>query len=339
MRDISGKQNTLRRARARAVLQVSKGTIRRLKTQDLPKGDPLPVARVAAIQAAKQTSLLIPYCHPLPIDFVECNFDIGQSSIIVETEVKAIYKTGVEMEALAAASSAVLTLYDMLKPIDESMEITSIRLLEKTGGKSDFAGRVLGKGRKAAVLVMSDSISQGKNTDRSGKTLEEGLTRGGFDVVELKVLADDMSLIERTLTELADKRQVDLIVTTGGTGLGLRDVTPEATGRVIEREAPGFVEALRSSGLQRTPLAMLSRGRAGLRGKTLIINLPGSESAVKEALDVLMPILRHAFGTMEGEGHREVRNPKSEIRSPKSEVRNPKSRTHAKSQARKPRIL
>ena len=303
MRDISAKQNTLRRARAQAVLTVSKPTIGLLKTNKLPKGDPLPVARVAAIQAAKQTSLLIPYCHPLLIDFVDCAFEVGTSSITVQTEVKAIYKTGVEMEALAAASAAALTLYDMMKPVDGSMEITSIRLLEKTGGKSDFARKQLGKGRKAAVLVLSDSVSSGKSTDRSGKALEEGLSNGGFDVVERKVLGDDLPAIERHLREFADKLQVDLIVTTGGTGLGPRDVTPEATKKVLEREAPGFVEALRSSGLQRTPFSMLSRGRAGLRGKTLIINLPGSESAVREALDVLLPILRHVFGTMEGEKH------------------------------------
>jgi molybdenum cofactor synthesis domain-containing protein len=101
---------------------------------------------------------------------------------------------------------------------------------------------------------------------------------------------------------------MDLVVTTGGTGIGPRDVTPEATRRVIEREAPGFSEALRSSGLQRTPFSMLSRGRAGLRGKTLIINLPGSESAVRDAMDVLLPILRHVFGTMEGEDHRDKSN-------------------------------
>ncbi|MBI4418502.1 MAG: cyclic pyranopterin monophosphate synthase MoaC [Ignavibacteriales bacterium] len=138
MRDVSGKQTTLRRARARAVLKASKEAVDLLRANKLAKADPLPVAKVAAVQAAKQTSLLIPYCHPLPIDFVDCRFEVGLTSVTVETEVKAIARTGVEMEALAAVSAAVLTLYDMMKAVDETMEITEIRLLEKAGGKSDF---------------------------------------------------------------------------------------------------------------------------------------------------------------------------------------------------------
>ena len=304
MRDISSKNLTLRRARATATLKASTRAIGLLKKNQLPKRDPLPVAKVAAVQAAKQTSILIPYCHPLPIDFVDCTFTIGTSTVVVETEVKSIYKTGVEMEALSAASAAALTLYDMMKAVDASMEISGIRLLEKTGGKSDFPVSRRGKTRKAAVLVLSDSISKRRSSDASGRMLQRRLAEAGFRVVERKVVSDDSRTIERTLIRYADSLALDLVVTTGGTGLGPRDVTPEATARIISRQAPGIGEALRSAGIRKTPFSMLSRGVSGIRGKTLVINLPGSAAGVNEALDVLLPVLHHAIEVMSGADHR-----------------------------------
>lgn len=138
MRDISKKQPTLRTATARAVVRASKSSIDMVKQNKLPKGDPLPVAKIAAVYAAKNTGQLIPYCHPLPIDFADCTFSVGTDTIEITTEVKATYKTGVEMEALTAASVAALTIYDMMKMVDTSIEIESISLLKKTGGKSDY---------------------------------------------------------------------------------------------------------------------------------------------------------------------------------------------------------
>jgi cyclic pyranopterin phosphate synthase len=138
MRDISEKQPTLRTATATAVVRMSRETLMLLEQDKLPKGDPRPVAKVAAIQAAKNTSQIIPFCHPLPIEFVDCRFTTNGNTIEIVTEVKANYKTGVEMEALTAASVAALTIYDMLKPVDKSLEIEHVRLLSKTGGKSDL---------------------------------------------------------------------------------------------------------------------------------------------------------------------------------------------------------
>ena len=138
MRDISEKQSTLRTATAKAVVRMKADTLKLLEQGKLPKGDPRPVAKVAAIQAAKNTSQIIPFCHPLPIDFVDCRFTTIGNTIEIVTEVKANYKTGVEMEALTAASVAALTIYDMLKPVDTTLEIENVRLLTKTGGKSDL---------------------------------------------------------------------------------------------------------------------------------------------------------------------------------------------------------
>jgi len=138
MRDISEKKTTQRTAIAHAIVRASKSTIDMVRQNKVPKGDPLPVAKIAAVYAAKNTGQLIPYCHPLPIDFANCEFSIGKTTIGITAEVKATYKTGVEMEALTAASVAALTIYDMLKMVDTSIEIESVSLLKKTGGKSDY---------------------------------------------------------------------------------------------------------------------------------------------------------------------------------------------------------
>lgn len=143
------------------------------------------------------------------------------------------------------------------------------------------------------VLTISDLGAQGRREDVSGETIKEIVTeRLGAEVTEYEIVPDERELIETVLVEWADVSKVDLILTTGGTGFSPRDVTPEATQAVIERQAPGLAEAMRSQGLKKTPHAMLSRAVAGIRGKTLIINLPGSPKAVRESLEVILPALR-----------------------------------------------
>ena len=302
MRDISQKIRTLRTAIATSRLYLSPHTITLIHQSKIPKGSPLEVAKVAAVQAAKRTSDIIPYCHPLPIDYVGVEYSFGENWIEVTATVKAIYKTGVEMEALTAASVAALTMYDMMKMLDEEMSIGEVRLVKKTGGKSDFRAPD-GRTFRAAVLVMSDSVADGRSVDRSGKLIVERLKNDGVEVADYAVIPDDKAKIVETLKRYADGLKLDLVVTTGGTGFGPRDVTPEAMEEVIERDASGIAEAVRSYGQERLPLAMLSRARAGLRGKTLIITLPGSPGAVTDGLDALFPAVLHAFAMMEGKGH------------------------------------
>jgi cyclic pyranopterin phosphate synthase len=314
MRDISHKIKTFRQATARATLTVSPETLDRLRSGDLPKGDPLPIAKVAAIQAAKNTSQIIPYCHPLPVDYVGVTFDLGETTIDVTVTLKVIYKTGVEMEALTAASVAALTLYDMLKMIDDAMAITGVTLLEKRGGKTDFKEKRT-EALRAAVLVMSDSIAAGHKSDASGRLIEERLHAEGVAVADYLVIPDDPDAIVETLTRYADTQGIDLVLTTGGTGMSPRDNTPEAMARVIEKEAPGISEMLRDYGQERMPYAMLSRGKAGIRGRTLIINLPGSKNGVRESLDALFPSVFHAFKILRGgpqSGHDAAKQTQSE---------------------------
>ncbi len=300
MKSVSDKITTLRRAQAVSVLTAKPAAIERLKNNDLPKKDVLVVARIAGVQAAKKTFDLIPYCHPIPIDWVEINFEVQADRVVVSAEVEAIWKTGVEMEALCAASVAALTIYDMLKPVDKDMEIISTKLISKKGGKSDFK-EALPSGFKAAVLVTSDGTHQGTRQDKSGKIIQERLKNYGIEPL-YEILPDEKDLICAKLLKWCEKG-VRLILTTGGTGLGARDVTVEATREIMEREIPGIMEAGRSYGQNRTPYAMLSRGLAVQRGNTLIINLPGSSNGVRETLNAIFPAVLHAYPMMGGGGH------------------------------------
>lgn len=302
MRDVSSKSNTLRIAKASAVLQCSAGTVQAVKSGNVPKENPLGVAKIAGIQAAKNTSLLIPYCHQVPLDFVGVEIELKENSIVVQTEVKAVWKTGVEMEALAAASVAVLTLYDMLKIIDDTMEISSVKLVEKKGGKSDFKLKDA-KLVRVSVLVLSDKGSRGEREDQSGQAIKKRLQTHGVSVLEFKILPDDQTQLRTELLRLCDEVNMDLVITTGGTGLSPRDITPEATDTILDRTLPGVSERLRSYGQERNPLAMLSRATAGVRGRTIIVNLPGSVNAVNESMDALFPWLFHSFEIIRGEEH------------------------------------
>jgi molybdenum cofactor synthesis domain-containing protein len=154
--------------------------------------------------------------------------------------------------------------------------------------------------RIAAVLVASDSRSDGRRQDLTGPAAREALAAIGIDVVEVAVVADERDAIATKLCEWCDRDDVLLILTAGGTGLGPRDVTPEATRAVIERDAPGLAELIRLRSLEVTPHASLSRGIAGVRGKTLIVNLPGSPKAVREAIGFLAAALPHALETVSG---------------------------------------
>ena len=302
MIDVSHKFNTLRYAKARGYFEAPEEIINRVKENSVPKGNVLEVARAAGISAAKRTSDWLVFCHPIPLDWVEVSFELREDRIMVTSEVKSIWRTGVEMEAVTAVSAAMLNMYDMLKPLTEDLTIGEIKLEKKKGGKSDFRDD-FEREITAAVLVISDSTFEGKREDKSGKIIEEFLESKPVDVKIYEILPDKEDVISSRLIELVDKEKIELVITTGGTGLGPKDLTPEATKKVIDKEVPGIAEAIRKHGKERTPYAMLSRELVGVRNQCIIINLPGSSRGAKESMEALFPGLLHAYPMMWGGGH------------------------------------
>ena len=161
-----------------------------------------------------------------------------------------------------------------------------------------------------SILTVSDKGSQGKREDKSGEAIKEIVSQIDARVVDYAIVPDERDIIAKKLAGWADSGNVDMIITTGGTGLAPRDVTPEATLDVVDRIAPGFAEVMRAESLKKTPRAMLSRAVAGIRKKTLIINLPGSPKAVRECLEAIMPALPHAVETLRGEASECAEPPK-----------------------------
>jgi cyclic pyranopterin monophosphate synthase len=300
MYDISNKPESFRTAIAQAIVKMNSDTITLIRDGKSPKGNVFEAVRFSASMAAKRTWELIPYCHPIPIDTVKVDMSLKQHYVEVIVEVKNVAKTGVEMEALTAASIGALTIYDMLKPVDEMLSIESIKLLKKSGGLRTFYESP-GVQLKAAVLVTSDS--RGEKEDRSGKIVKDRLISNDFSIIEYQIIPNKSDLIQSELKRFCDELKLDIVITCGGTGVGPNDVTPEATKNIIEKELCGISETLRIFGQRRTPFSMLSRGVAGIRATTVIINLPGSVRAVSESLDSLFPGIMHIFKMLKGRKH------------------------------------
>lgn len=302
MVDITHKITTLRTAVAQAIVKVgSPKTIQAILDKTVPKGDVLAVAKTAGLFAVKNTSNAIPDCHPMPIEFTGIEFECLEDSIQIEVTVKTIYKTGVEVEAMHGASIVALTMYDMLKPIDKNVEISTVKLLYKKGGKSDFGSNDYSK-LSVAVLVCSDSVSAGTKEDTSGKIIVEKLQKLGLTVANYAIVPDEIEVIQSNIQQLYSQK-TDLVILTGGTGLSHKDVTPEALLPLLDRRISGIEEAIRSYGQARTPYAMLSRSVVGFKGETLLMALPGSSTGVAESMDAVFPSVLHLFQLLNGFNH------------------------------------
>ncbi|WP_276381761.1 bifunctional molybdenum cofactor biosynthesis protein MoaC/MoaB [Flavobacterium sp. H4147] len=301
MVDITHKISTLRVATATAVVKVSKQeTIDAIVNNLVPKGNVFEMAKTAGLFAVKNTHLSIPDCHPLPIEFTSVEYNIEGLDIHIIFKVKTVYKTGVEVEAMHGASIVALTMYDMLKPIDKEIEISTIKLINKEGGKSSFKNK-FPNAIKAAVFVCSDSIFAGDKEDRSGKVIVEKLESHGVETSHYEIIPDELDIIQEKTKAFAEENQ--LVIFTGGTGLSPRDVTPEALAPLLESKIPGIEEAIRSYGQERMPYAMLSRSVAGTLGKTLVLALPGSTNGVRESMDAIFPHVLHVFHILKGKNH------------------------------------
>lgn len=302
MVEITHKSSSLRVATAEAIVHVSKQeTIDAVVNKTVPKGDVFEMAKTAGLFAVKKTSDMIPDCHPLPVEYTKVSYRIEGLKIYIEIDVKCIYRTGVEVEAMHGASVVALTMYDMLKPIDKGIEIQNIRLVHKKGGKSDWKDK-FPKGLKATVVVCSDTISKGLKEDKAGKAIMEKLVSCGVEIKDYIVVADEMDEIQQVLLDEA-KLKTDLLIYTGGTGLSVRDVTPESIRPLLDREIPGIAEAMRNYGQERTPLSMLSRSLAGVKENTLVLALPGSTKGASESMDAIFPYVLHLYKIFKGATH------------------------------------
>ncbi len=297
MVDITHKINTLREATAIAIVRTSsQETITALQENNVPKGNVFEMAKAAGLLGVKKTPELLPDCHPLPIEYTGIAYKIDGLEIEIAVTVKTIYKTGVEVEAMHGASIVALTFYDMLKPIDKNVEIGTIKLQQKKGGKSSY--KIDASGLTAQVVVCSDSISKGIGEDKSGKIIALRLKDLGIES-SITIIADDSEKIKEALNTAT----TDLIIFTGGTGVGPRDVTPETIEPLLDFKLKGVEEQMRSYGQERMPYAMLSRSVAGLKDGKVVLALPGSSKGVAECMDAIFPHVLHVFKVIEGTRH------------------------------------
>ena len=311
MVDVGSKAETHRVAVAEGRVRTRADVVALVRADGLPKADVLATARIAGISGSKRTSELIPLCHPLPLDSVSIDFELGEDSIGIRVRASTTGRTGVEMEALTAVAVAGLTLHDMIKAVDPEATLTDVRLVEKTGGKRGHWTRgqapveaptptALRPG-SAAVLVSSTRAAAGIRDDSTGPALEAGLAALGLAVDPVRVVAD--ADLAAALRDVLATRPA-LIVTTGGTGVSPTDRTPDATLPLLDRELPGVAEAIRARGLLATPTAALSRAVAGVARGTVVVNLPGSPGAVRDGLAVLGDLLPHLLDQVAGGDHR-----------------------------------
>ena len=299
MVDVTDKVVTTRIAKAEGKIAMLPETILAIKDDILPKGNVLTTSKIAGIQSAKKTADIIPMCHQLNLSFVDIEFDIYKDTILIRSIVKTKEATGVEMEALSAVSVAALSIYDMCKAVDKTMVIGDIKLVKKLGGKSDH---LVEYRPKVGVITLSDSISSGEGEDRSGPILVNGFSNAGCVVDHHETFPDGSEKLVSTIQDWVEEG-LELIITTGGTGLGPRDLTIETMKKVFDSKLPGVEQALHAYGRGKVKTAMLSRLTVGVINGAIVICLPGSTGAAKDALRVLIPTIFHSFHMLKGEKH------------------------------------
>ena len=304
MVDITAKQISKRSAKAVAFISCSEGTVDLIKTGKIPKGNPLEMAKAAAFFGAKNTANLLPHCHPVTIDGMEITYEfISPSStvegvgrfdsygVLITGEALSIGKTGIEMEILTGVSVAALTIYDMLKPVDKNLAIGKISLLDKKGGKSDKE-KYYQRAHTCGIIICSDAIKEGKKVDKVSSIIHPKLEKYNCQIVDTKLVSQDKTQLTQAIDELISK-DVHFIFTCGATGQSDDDIAAMTVNELVDKNLDGVVDAMRHFSLDRTALGMVSRLAAGVKAKTTIVTLPGSQNGCTESLDGILPYIFH----------------------------------------------
>ncbi len=314
MVDISNKIISYRKACAFGIINVGNKVFDMIKNKEVPKGDPILLAEIAVINAVKNTNSMVLLCHNLNIESVFVNFVLNsfKKEISVYCVVFSNSKTGVEIEALLGVKVALLNIYDLTKKFNPYSYMHSIKLLLKDGGKSGLLKNntscvpifIKKKfktemeknffGVKVSLLTVSDRASNGFYFDLSGNILYNFFIKNKATIVSNSIIPDSKLLLFNEFRNIIDKFSPNLILTTGGTGLGLRDFTQEVIFQFCDKKISGFGEFLRVNGFKYSEMSWLSDSIAGVYNKTLIVALPGKVSAVNESLFAIKALLFHA---------------------------------------------
>jgi len=303
MIDIGYKKPTRRIAIAQGEIILGEQAFLLLKNNQFPKGNPLTLCEITGILSAKLTANILPLCHPISIDSIKilCKILEKSNSIMVTCQVNTFSKTGAEMEALMGLNGALLCIYDVVKQIDSNLKISNIELIYKSGGKSFFIKRntkELKNSIKFCLISISDRAHGKIYSDISGYILNKNLINYGFKCLEKSLVPDNYNIIKNTIINNISTYNPDIILTTGGTGINKKDITPEVLKNICNKIIPGIGELIRNISFQYTKNTCLSRTLAGIYKQTLIIALPGSINSISQIMPSLIRPINHAVSLL-----------------------------------------
>ena len=291
MDDSSSRPESQQIARAEGKIFFSNGAREILLEEDIPKSDVVTAAKVAGIQAAKRTSEFIPYHHANTLNWIELNFSASENYIKIESTVKAITRSGLEMEALTAVSVAALTILDLCKDHDQHVNIQDIKLIPKVAKKKMLTVKIP---LKVGILVISDRIIAGLAEDEVGQLLQSGFAKAGYHANNYSIIPNDADKLVEKIQDWLEQN-IDLIITTGGNGIGPRDITLTSLEPFFDFRLEGLEQTLHSIAQLNNNGFFVDRLAAGKIGKSIVICLPIDKALAQDALNVILPNIHRAF--------------------------------------------
>lgn len=312
MKDISRKQISLRTSKAIGFVKINPTTFDWLQSGEPPVNQFFIEAIAAGKLAAKETYRLIPQCHHTSLDELQIKLELKNNEadhpfldsekddfgVIIYAEGKSLGKVSIDMEVMTAVSVAALCICESIKSYDPGIQISLVRMLSKTGGKTERE-KFFRRSFKVAILVCSNEASAGTRTDVAGQVAKEILEKFHASVVDYQIITEEYEAIQKQILEWV-KTDVHFIFTLGGTGLGRKNIAVDAIAKILERDTPGIIEAMRDYGINRSPLAMMSRLIAGIISETIVVTLPGSTTGARESLEAILPGVFHARKMLKG---------------------------------------